>query len=517
VLANRLTEDPAVSVLLLEAGGRDKDPLLSIPLGWGKLLATRKYDWMYNTEPEPGLDNRRIETRRGKVLGGCSSINAMAFVRGHDGDYDRWRDMGLTEWSRNAMLPYLIRQETWEGEPSQMRGGSGPINVRASKYEDPAIEAFLQATAKAGYPTLDDYNSERPDGFGRIQSSIRDGRRCSTSQGYLRPAMHRSNLKVETGVLVSRLVMNGRSASGIEFVKDGTVTQVEAGKEVILSAGVIGSAQILMLSGVGPEDQLHAAGIEPVLVRNQVGQNLQDHLVAMVEHVRPEGGTMQRQMRLDRIAWSMANAYLRGRGFATDMPGPVTGFVKSSSEVSLPDLQIMLRVSPAMPHPWFPGWRKPFQDALGAWVVLLAPESRGELRLASADPSEPLKIFQNFYTKEADRRVMREGLRTARRIFAEAPLSEMVGEEIAPGNGAQDDASLDAHVRATAVTVSHPLGTCRMGVDEEAVVDQNLRVNGLDRLRIVDASVMPDLVGGNLNATVIAMAEKAADLIKQAA
>ena len=515
-LANRLTEDPDVRVLLLEAGGWDRDPWIKIPWGWGRILEKRLHDWMYFTEPEPRLDDRRIECARGKVIGGSSSINAMAYVRGNPGDYDRWTAAGCTGWSYSEVLPYFRRQESWEGGAGPYRGGGGPLGVGTARYRDPLIEACLEAGRSLQLPATDDYNGAQQEGLGRMQQTIRQGRRCSAAEAYLRPALGRRNLAVETGALALRIVIENGRATGIEYARGGAVQTARAEREVILSGGVINSPQLLMLSGIGDPTALKEHGIEVTVERPGVGKNLQDHLSVLADYRRKAPGPFVAKMRLDRAVMALAQAYCFGTGPAAETPSGWTGFVKSRPDVALPDIQFLFRAVPGGAGPWLAPFKPPFADGFALRAVMLRPESRGEIRLASDDPRETVRIQQNFLSTENDRRTIRDGLKLVRRLCATPPLADFAQRELAPGPSVQSDAELDAYIRATAATAHHPLGTCKMGPasDPMAVVDSQLRLYGIDGLRVVDASVMPDLVGGNINAPVIMIAEKAADLIR---
>ena len=512
-LAHRLTEDLDTSVLLLEAGGWDRDPWISIPLGWGRILERRLHDWMYFTEPEERLDGRAIECARGKVIGGSSSINAMAYVRGHRGDYDRWAASGLATWSYAHLLPYFRRQERWAGGANEYRGGDGPLATAMARYDDPLVDACIEAGRAAGFPVTEDYNGAQQEGFGRLQHTVRDGRRCSAAAAYLRPVLTRRNLTVATGALATRVVLDGRRAVGVEYTHGGRQAVATAEREVVLAGGVINSPQLLMLSGIGAPAELAAHGIAVKVALPGVGQNLQDHLSAAIEYARREPGPFVGMMRFDRLGLALAEAYFLGRGAATTLPSGWMAFLKSRPDAALPDIQLLFRATPQVARPYL---GRAFTDGFAFRAVLLRPESRGTVRLASSDPRVSPRIHQNFLATDADRRILRDGLRLVRAVASRAPLAPFVAAELIPGLGAENDAGLDAHIRATAATAHHPLGTCRMGGegDADAVVDAELRVRGVECLRIVDASVMPDLVGGNINAAVIVIAEKAADLIR---
>jgi choline dehydrogenase/4-pyridoxate dehydrogenase len=498
VLANRLTQDPQARVLLLEAGGWDRDPWIRIPLGWGRILTNRLHDWGYFAEPEAHLNGRAVECARGKVIGGSSSINAMAYVRGHRADYERWAASGLRSWSFDKVLPYFKRSESWEGGESEFRGGAGPLAVRRSRYADPLFDAWVEAGVAAGHPVTDDYNGAEQHGFGRMQSTIRDGRRCSAADAYLRPALHR--LKVETDALCSKIIFQGKRAVGVEYQQHGLKKKVHAEKEVLICGGVINSPQLLMLSGIGAPDELRQHGIEVKLPLKGVGKNLQDHVMAPLPFRRLEPGPMHRAMRVDRIAVELAKCYFLGTGFATDLPGPLTAFLKTSPDLTVPDVQLLFHGGPLGAAPWL---TRPYVDGFTCIVAVLRPESRGRVELASSDPAKPPRIRQNFLSRDRDWETLRAGMRLALGVSRQKSLEKFIGKELFP-------LDLDAHIRATSITVHHPLGTCKMG----DVVDETLKVRGAEALRVVDASVMPDLVGGNINAPVTMIAERAADLIR---
>jgi 4-pyridoxate dehydrogenase len=516
VLAARLTEDPDVRVLLLEAGGWDRDPWIKIPLGWGKIFAERRHDWMYFTEPEPTLDGRSLECARGKVIGGSSSINAMAYVRGHRNDYDRWAAAGLPQWSYARVLPYFKRQETWEGGADRYRGGDGPLATRRARYADPLVEAYLQAGQALGHPCNDDYNGAQQEGFAYLQSTIGHGRRCSAAVAYLRPTLHRQNLTVETGALATRLVFSNARAVGVQFESRAGALAATARREVILAGGAINTPQLLMLSGIGDPDALAAHDIAVRAPLRGVGRNLRDHFSVGIEYERAQPGPFVRMMRLDRISLELANAYFFGAGFATDLPSGWTGFVKSEPAKPQPDIQFLFRAAPMVAGPYLPPFKPPFTDGFACRAVLVRPESAGHLRLASSDPRVAIRIQQCPLTAEADMRALRNGTRLAYELGRQKSVEPFVGKVCSPVTRQTGDQDLDAFIRATAQTAHHPLGTCKMGADHDsdAVVDGELRVRGVEGLRVVDASVIPDAIGGNINAAVIMIAERASDLIR---
>jgi len=513
VLANRLSEDSA-RVLLLEAGGADRNPLIQIPLGMGKMHDHRMHDWGYATEPEPGLNNRRIEAMRGKVLGGSSSINVMAYTRGNRADYDRWAQKGARGWSYADVLPYFKRGEAWEAGENVWRGGSGPLGTQFAKTRDPLFEAWVEAGAAAGFPPNPDYNGPEQEGFGRSQYTIRDGRRSSSARAYLRPARRRGNLEVETGAHATRVLIEGARAVGVELIKaSGDLVCVRASGEVILCAGTFNSPQLLMLSGIGPAAHLRELGIPP-LVDLPVGKNLQDHLGAYMCFARRQPGAFHREMRFDRMAVSMVRAYLFGRGPATVVPGGLHAFIKTRPELAVPDIEFMFRGTAPHPHLWFPLLRPAFRDGFGIRPTLLHPDSRGEILLRSADPRNPPRICYNFFSAPDDLPRLRAGFRIARDLVHRSALDPYRDVETNPGDRVQSDAEIDAWLRATVITAHHPAGTCAMGTLPGSVLDPELRVRGVAGLRVVDASAMPDMVSAHINACVLMMAEKAADLIR---
>ncbi len=513
VLANRLSEGGDATVLLLEAGGRDRHPLIHIPLGLGRMHARGMFDWGYHTEPEPNLNGRRIEAMRGKVLGGSSSINVMAFTRGHPGDYDRWAQKGALGWSYADVLPYFKRCETWQGGENEWRGGAGPVGVEWARTRDPLFDAWIEAGKAAGFPHTEDYNTRLQEGFGRSQYSIRNGRRSSAATAYLKPALARRNLAVEVGAHATRVTFRGTRATGIEYLKDGKAVHADAAREVILSLGAFNTPQVLMLSGIGPADHLRAMGVKP-LTDLPVGKNLQDHLAAYVNYARPNPGTFHREMRCDRMAVSMLRAYLTGTGPGTVVPGGLHAFIKTRPELAVPDIEFMFRGTSTDPHLWFPYLRPAYGDGFGIRPTLLHPDSRGEVLLRSADPRDPPRLCYRFFTAANDLPTLREGFKRARAVAQQKPLDPYRGAEIAPGSQVKSNGEIDAWLRSVVITAHHPAGTCAMGIGPDSVLDPELRVRGIEGLRVADASAMPDLVSAHINACVLMMAEKASDLIR---
>ena len=513
VLANRLSEDPHTSVLLLEAGGRDFNPLIHVPIGLGKLHEYKMHDWGYESEPDPNLNGRRVEEMRGKVLGGSSSINVMAFTRGDPADYDRWAQKGARGWSFADVLPYFKRVETWQDGESEYRGDSGHIGVQWARTKDPMFTAWLESARMAGLPVTGDYNSSSGEGFGRAQYSIRDGKRCSAAVGYLHPAMKRKNLSVEVRAHVARITMQRNRATGVDYEKGGQALHANADREVILCGGAFNSPQVLMLSGIGPADHLRSVGIDP-LIDLPVGKNLQDHLAVLMMYARTEPSEFLGNMRLDKMALNMLRAWMFGTGPATVVPGGLHAFIKTRPELAVPNIEFMFRGAPPAAALWFPGWKKPYADGYGIRPCLLHPDSRGEVLLRSNDPRDKVKIVTNFFTAPNDLPTLREGFKIAREVAAQPPLARFRGVEMSPGAKVKTDADIDNWIRNVAATANHPASTCVMGSGPHAVVDPQFRVNGTERLRVVDASAMPDLVSAHINACVLMMAEKASDMIR---
>jgi 4-pyridoxate dehydrogenase len=513
VLANRLSEDPHSRVLLLEAGGRDFNPLIHVPIGLGKLHEYKMHDWGYESEPDPNLNGRRVEEMRGKVLGGSSSINVMAFTRGDPADYDRWAQKGARGWSFADVLPYFKRVESWQDGESEYRGDSGNIGVQWARTKDPMFTAWLESARMAGLPVTGDYNSSSGEGFGRAQYSIRDGKRCSAAVGYLHPAMKRKNLSIEVRAHVARITMQGNRATGVDYEKGGQALHTNAEREVILCGGAFNSPQVLMLSGIGPADHLRSVGIGP-LIDLPVGKNLQDHLAVLMMYARTEPSEFLGNMRLDKMALNMMRAWMFGTGPATVVPGGLHAFIKTRPELAVPNIEFMFRGAPPAAALWFPGWKKPYADGYGIRPCLLHPDSRGEVLLRSNDPRDKVKIVTNFFSAPNDLPTLRQGFKIAREVAAQPPLARFRGAEVSPGPKVKTDAEIDNWIRNVAATANHPASTCVMGTGPHAVVDPQFRVHGVERLRVVDASAMPDLVSAHINACVLMMAEKASDMIR---
>ena len=515
VLANRLSADASVEVLLVEAGGRDCDPLIHIPVGMGKIHEHRLHDWGYVTEPEPELAGRSLKALRGKVLGGSSAINVMAWTRGSPGDYDRWARNGATGWSFADVLPYFKRTESWEAGENAWRGGDGPVGAQYARTKDPLYAAWREAAREAGWPIADDYNSGGPEreGFGRSQYSIRNGFRASAASAYLRPALSRPNLTVLTKAHTTRVTISKGRADGIEVVVGGEHRTMSAAREVILSAGAFNTPQLLMLSGIGPAAHLAEHGIA-ALADLPVGRNLRDHLAPLVLWSRPTNtSTFRDDLRFDRMAVAMIQAWLFGTGRATVVPGGLHAFIRTEPGLEAPDIEFMFRGAPPSAGLWFPGVKPAYDDAFGIRPCLLHPESRGEVLLASSDPLQAPRIRYNFLSEPGDLAKLVRGFEIARDVGSRKALEAFRGAEIDPGAGVVARKDIEHWLRRTLTTADHPACTAKMGVSEDCVVDPELKVRGIGGLRVVDASVMPDMPSAHLNAIVMMMAEKASDMI----
>ena len=517
VLANRLSADPDVRVLLLEAGPRDRHPFIHVPVGLAKMIPNRRYNWAYETEPQANLDNRRITWPRGKTLGGTSSLNGMIYIRGHARDYDLWRQKGLAGWSYADVLPYFKRAEGNERGADAFHGDAGPLNVTEAHHDNPLFDAFIEAGREAGYPANPDFNGAEQEGFGRYQFTIRNARRWSTAAAYLRPALSRPNLTVATEALTQRIVIANGRAEAVVYRQGRREITAATAREVLLAAGAVNSPQILMLSGIGDGDHLKSHGIAPLVDLPEVGRNLQDHSNIHTVHAATVKTLTDELTRFEGGALAVARAVLLRSGPAAGFPLEGGAFIRTAPELEMPDVQFHFSAGNLMSL-----IRQPFSapttdhtrpDAFMCHACLLRPESRGEITLRSADPAAPAVIQPNYLSTERDRATLREAFKAMRRVMTQPALARYSSGEIWPGPEVDDDAQLDAFVRSAASTVYHPVGSCRMGADDGAVVDENLKVRGVDGLRVVDASVMPSLVGGNTNAPTIMIAEKASDMI----
>lgn len=515
VVAARLSEDPNNRVLLLEAGGQDDHVFLRMPLAFLKAMPDPRFNWTYWTQPEPHLDGRVMPLPRGRVMGGSGSINGMFAMRGHPLDYDQWAQMGARGWSYADVLPYFRKMEdSWRGE-SKYHGKGGPVAVRPIDSPFLLHEPMMESAKAAGFDTSEDLAGEQPEGFARGEQTVdANGRRVSAATAYIKPALGRANLTVRTGALTRRVLFEGKRCVGVEIDGPSGVEAILAAKEVILSGGTYNSPHLLMLSGVGPADHLKAHGIEVLHDSPGVGRNLQEHPTASLEWDALKPVTFLNQLRWDKIALNSLRWALTGKGPMASQVNSCNVVVRTSDKYDRPDLQIMVNPIRFDAQTWFPGIRKVQEHVFWAGLVQLHPESRGWVELKSSDPRDVAAVTLNIMATENDRAQMREAIRTARRIYRSGPMAELVGRERTPGESVQSDDEIDAYVRANCYVGMHPTSTCAMGMGAQSVVDSELRVIGVEGLRVVDCSVMPTVPGGNTNLPVMMLAEKASDMIK---
>lgn len=511
VLANRLSEDGNARVLLLEAGPVDRSPFIHMPAGVVKLMESR-YDWAYWTEPQVQMHGRKLYWPRGRTLGGSSSINAMIYIRGQAQDYDVWRQLGNEGWSFDDVLPFFRRAQNQERGEDALHGVGGPLNVADHIHRNPLTQDFLDAAVSAGHRLNPDFNGPQQEGFGFYQVTQKKGRRWSAAAAYLRPALPRPNLTVITEALALRVLTASGRAIGVEYSRrGGPARQAMAACEVILAGGAVNSPQLLMLSGIGPAAELEKAGVPVVHHLPGVGRNLQDHIdVNLIADCHPGTRTydgLDKPLPSVKVAWDF---YLKGNGPGTSNAAEAGGFVRLGVDQATPDLQYHFIPAYIIDHARV----KPGGPGLTLHMCTLRPRSTGEIRLKSSDPRQAPAIDPNYFADPADLQTLVEGLKVGRDIFAQGPLARVVAGERFPGPDIRSDAELADFVRRAAETEYHPVGTCRMGADTQAVVDHRLRVHGIDRLRVADASIMPRLVSGNTNAPTIMIGEKAADMIR---
>jgi choline dehydrogenase-like flavoprotein len=511
VMAARLSEDPGSRVTLLEAGGEDKNMWIHIPLGFGKTFADPSVNWCYETEPDAGAGGRRIYWPRGKVLGGSSSINGMVYIRGQHEDFDHWRQLGCPGWASGDVLPYFRRAEHQTRGQDDWHATGGPLCVSDVRDGHPLCEAFIKACGDAGFPRNDDFNGKDQEGVGYHQTTTRNGKRCSTAVGYLHPVRNRANLRVVTGAHTRKVLFEGTRAVGVAFRQGGADHVVRARKEVILCGGAIGSPQMLMLSGVGPAGPLSALGIPVVHDLAGVGRDLQDHYSAAIKLKCNFPITVNDVMQSNfRKVKAGLDYFLFRRGPLTVITADVALFARVRPEVASPDVKFSIATFSA---------DRP-QDGLHPWsgftllVYQLRPESRGEIRLKSADPFAAPAMIPNYLTAETDQRTMVDALKLGRKLLESPHMRAFIQSEYVPGAQVTSDEALLDYARNNGGTVFHPTSTCRMGTDTMAVVDPELRVRGLSGLRVADASVMPTVVSGNTNAATIMIAEKASDMVR---
>jgi choline dehydrogenase len=513
VLANRLSEDPSVRVLVLEAGGRDNSMLVRMPAGVGTLIKGKNaHNWAFTTEPQTNLNGRPLYWPRGKGWGGSSSINGMIYIRGHARDYDQWAQMGLKGWSFSEVLPYFKRSETLETGGDAFHGSTGPLHVSWGKSTNPLYHALVESAVQAGHKKSDDFNGYDQEGFGAYQLTVKDGERWSASFAYLKPALSRPNLAVRSHAHTTKLLFEDKVCVGVEYAHDekSPRSRVYANKEVLVCAGAVQSPQILMVSGIGPAETLQRVGVEVLVDSPDVGQNLQDHLdVLLLQNCTQPITAFSLNRGLKQYLTALTYLF-RKEGLGRENFLESGGFAKSREGLDRPDLQFHFVNALVQDH----GNVAATQDGFSLHVCQLRPESRGSISLSSANPFDAPKIDPNYLATEEDRRALREGLKIGRKVLSQPALSPYRGEEFKPGAHVQSDDEIDAYIKATAETIYHPIGTCRMGSDKDSVVDKDCKVRGVKNLRVVDASVMPTLIGGNTNAPTMMIAEKISDHIR---
>ncbi len=514
VLASRLSEDPDTTVLLLEAGGPDSNPLIHIPLAMRPMSRRPQTNWNYRTEPEPHCYDRRIPFPRGKVLGGTSSINAMIYARGHPLDYDQWRQMGLEGWGYDDVLPFFrLSEGSWRGA-SEYHGADGPLRTAPPAIRSQLYDLLAASGEKLGYPRIDDYNGATAEGIAPAEFTIADGRRASTARSFLRPALRRPNLDVRTHAAVRRVVIERGRAIGIAFHQHDIERAAHARREVILCGGTYNSPHLLMLSGIGPADMLRQHGIPVVADRPDVGRNLQEHVNTFITFTCSQPISFDADLRVDRLAASAMRWLAVKTGCFAGLPIQSVCFLRTQPDSERPDIELLVSSVAPESHVWFPGLRKPVGHRFSSRIAVLHPRSRGHVTLRSADPDQPPRVLWNLFEDTRDLQILRDGVKAVRRLFATEPLAGVIAEEVRPGRLTASDAEIEEFLRRNCETAQHPAGTCRMGSDDDAVVDAELRVKGVDGLRVADCSIMPNVVGSNTNAPTIMIAEKAAAMIR---
>jgi choline dehydrogenase len=513
-LAGRLSEDGRTSVTILEAGGKDWNPWIHIPIGYGKTIVDARLNWRYETEKGPEIANRPMFWPRGKVLGGSSSINGLLYIRGQAEDYDHWRQLGNAGWSYEDVLPYFRKAENQENGEDAFHGVNGPLSVTNLKERNPLCEAFISSAVEAGIPRNDDFNGRTQEGVGYYQTTTRSARRCSAAVAYLKPAMKRPNLRVVTRAETERIVFEGKRAVGVIYNRGGKRVLVKARREVIVSAGSINSPKLLLLSGVGPAAELARHGIEVVHDLPGVGENLQDHYGALVTYKSRLPVTVNDIMMSPIKQLQVGLQYILFRtGPLTISAAQVGAFAKSDPRLATPDIQFLFQT---FSHDEYDDGLHKFSGFANA-VCPVRPESRGTLRLRSANPADMPLMQPNYLSSETDRRVLVEAIKLSRKVAERGAIAAQIVAEYAPGDQVRTDDEILAYARETGLSIAHQVGTCKMGSDPMAVVDTELKVHGIEGLRVIDASIMPTLISGNTNAPTIMIAEKAADIIRKQA
>ncbi|NQV46383.1 MAG: choline dehydrogenase [Rhodospirillaceae bacterium] len=512
VLANRLTEDPACRVVLIEAGGSDRSIFIQMPTALSIPMNMAKYNWAFESEPEPFLDNRRMHCPRGKVLGGSSSINGMVYVRGHARDFDEWEEHGASGWNYSGCLPYFQKAETWIGGGDNFRGGKGPLHTcNGNGMQNPLYHAFIEAGAQAGYPVTGDYNGQQQEGFGPMHMTVRNGVRESTANAYLRPVRKRPNLDVITQAMTRRVIMEGKRAVGVEIERGGKRSTIRASREVILSAGSIGSPALLQVSGIGPASTLKSAGVDVVHDLAGVGENLQDHLEVYFQFSCKQPITLNGKLDPFNKLLIGARWFFFKSGLGATNHFESCAFIRSKAGIEWPDIQY--HFLPAAMR--YDGQAAFDGHGFQVHVGPNKPKSRGRMHIKSPDARDKPKIIFNYLEDEADREGFRACIRLTREIIGQEAMAPYRNEEIQPGADILSDAEIDTWIRANGESAYHPSCTCKMGRDDDpmAVLDSECRVRGTEGLRVVDSSIFPTIPNGNLNAPTIMVAERAADLI----
>ena len=522
VMANRLSENDKNTVLSIEAGGKDRNFFIHMPSGYSQIVPEKSnLNYGFETEPEPNTKNRKLYWPRGKVWGGSSSINAMVYIRGHSYDYDLWRQLGNVGWSYDDVLPYFKKAENFQGDGDQdFHGFEGPLNVKkSSRTDDLLLDVFLKAGEQAGFPLTDDFNGKEQEGFSRYEHTMKDTkfgpRRWSAARAYLHPALKRKNLSTETNVQVNKIIFEGKKATGVEYLKNGQIYTCKSNKEIIISAGAINSPQILMNSGIGDPEELNKHGINVVHALKGVGKNLQDHYGVLNSFYATQPVTLHRSAGLLNTGLSGIKYLMFGTGDAAYPPTSAGAFFKSHPDKDIPDTQLHFTSIQTKDLHGREGIDK--DHGFTAVIYICRPQSRGHIALKSADPNDEPLMYPNYLSEEQDMIDTRNAFRETRRVFLQESFDPYRGDQSKPGKDVdvEDDDQLDEWIRQTGETLYHPVGTCKMGEDDMAVVNSNLQVHGIQGLRVVDASIMPTLIGGNTNAPTIMIAEKAADSIRQ--